>query len=121
MGIGFKVKKIPFIPYSGFNGDNLVDKTDKAPWYKGWSANINPKKKITGFTIVEALNNFIVPPKREPTLPVRLPISNIYNIKGVGQIICGTVEQAPSSPATSSASSPAACATRRSSPSSSTG
>merc|ERR1712008_96369 len=93
MGIGFKVKKIPFIPYSGFNGDNLVDKTDKAPWYKGWSANINPKKKITGFTIVEALNDFIVPPKRHPELPVRLPISNIYNIKGVGQIICGTVEQ----------------------------
>merc|ERR1712085_31460 len=53
--------------------------TDKAPWYKGWSANINPKKKITGFTIVEALNNFIVPPKRHPELPVRLPISNIYN------------------------------------------
>merc|ERR1719451_131068 len=91
--IGFKIKKIPFIPYSGFNGDNLVDKTDKAPWYKGWAANINPKKKITGFTIVEALNNFIVPPKRHPDLPVRLPISNIYNIKGVGQIICGTVEQ----------------------------
>merc|ERR1712127_1036850 len=91
--IGFKVKKIPFIPYSGFNGDNLVDKTDKAPWYKGWSANINPKKKITGHTIVDALNNFIQPPKREPDLPVRLPISNIYNIKGVGQIICGTVEQ----------------------------
>merc|ERR1712153_22718 len=42
---------------------------------------------------VEALNNFIVPPKRHPELPVRLPISNIYNIKGVGQIICGTVEQ----------------------------
>merc|ERR1712194_975514 len=77
--IGFKVKKIPFIPYSGFNGDNLVDKTDKAPWYKGWSANINPKKKITGFTIVEAPNNFIVPPKRHPELPVRLPISNILN------------------------------------------
>ena len=91
--IGFKPKKIPFIPYSGFNGDNLVEKSDKCPWYKGWEANINPKTKITGFTIVEALNNFIQPPKREPTLPVRLPISNIYNIKGVGQIICGTVEQ----------------------------
>merc|ERR1712238_182095 len=24
---------------------------------------------------------------------LRLPVSNIYNIKGVGQIICGTVEQ----------------------------
>merc|ERR1712194_858650 len=86
-------KKIPFIPYSGFNGDNLVDKTDKCPWYKGWTANITPKKKITGFTIVDALNNFIQPPTRHPELPVRLPISNIYNIKGVGQIICGTVEQ----------------------------
>merc|ERR1712014_557583 len=38
-------------------------------------------------------DNFIKPPKRHPELPVRLPISNIYNIKGVGQIICGTVEQ----------------------------
>merc|ERR1712100_413637 len=91
--IGFKPKKVPFIPYSGFNGDNLVEKSDKAAWYKGWTANINPKKKVTGFTLVECLNNFIQPPKRHPELPVRLPISNIYNIKGVGQIICGTVEQ----------------------------
>merc|ERR1712130_776438 len=33
------------------------------------------------------------PPKRLPDAPLRLPVSNIYNIKGVGQIICGTVEQ----------------------------
>merc|ERR1711934_698094 len=91
--IGFKPKKIPFIPYSGFHGDNLVEKSDKASWYKGWKANITPKKAVTGFTIVDALNDFIKPPKRHPELPVRLPISNIYNIKGVGQIICGTVEQ----------------------------
>merc|ERR1740117_691670 len=93
--IGFKPKKVPFIPYSGFHGDNLVDPVDpaKAPWYKGWSANQTPKKQITGFTIVEALNNYITPPKREPDAALRLPVSNIYNIKGVGQIICGTVEQ----------------------------
>jgi len=91
--IGFKPKKVPFIPYSGFNGDNLVEKSDKAAWYKGWEANRSPKEKISGFTLLDALNNFITPPKREPTLAVRLPISNIYNIKGVGQIICGTVEQ----------------------------
>merc|ERR1712137_887344 len=52
-----------------------------------------PKKKITGMTIVDALNNFITPPKRLPDAALRLPVSNIYNIKGVGQIICGTVEQ----------------------------
>jgi len=91
--IGFKPKKVPFIPYSGFNGDNLVEKSDKAPWYKGWTANKTPKVKITGFTLVEALDNFIVPPKRFPDAPLRLPVSNIYNIKGVGQIICGTIEQ----------------------------
>merc|ERR1712070_1130182 len=93
--IGFKPKKVPFIPYSGFNGDNLVDKVDpaKCAWYKGWSANLGPKKKVTGFTIVDALNNYITPPARLPDAPLRLPVSNIYNIKGVGQIICGTVEQ----------------------------
>lgn len=96
--IGFKPKKVPFIPYSGFNGDNLVEKTDKAPWYNGWEANINPKTVVKGFTLVECLNNFIQPPKRHPELPVRLPISNIYNIKGVGQIICGTVEQGTLTP-----------------------
>merc|ERR1712222_306172 len=42
---------------------------------------------------LDALNDFIKPPKRFPDSPLRLPISNIYNIKGVGQIICGTVEQ----------------------------
>ena len=91
--IGFKPKKVPFIPYSGFHGDNLVMKSDKAAWYKGWSANKTPKETVTGFTLVECLNNFIVPPKREPDAALRLPVSNIYNIKGVGQIICGTVEQ----------------------------
>jgi len=91
--IGFKPKKVPFIPYSGFNGDNLVAKSDKAPWYKGWTANLKPKLTITGFTLLDALNDFIQPPKRFPDLPLRLPVSTVYNIKGVGQIICGTVEQ----------------------------
>merc|ERR1712113_863254 len=91
--IGFKPKKVPFIPYSGFNGDNLVEPTDKAAWYKGWEANLKPKVKVTGKTILDALNNFITPPTRFPDAPLRLPISTVYNIKGVGQIICGTVEQ----------------------------
>jgi elongation factor 1-alpha len=91
--IGYKPKKVPFIPYSGFHGDNLVEKTDKAPWYEGWEANITPKKKVTGFTLLDALNDYIVPPARQPDAPLRMPVSNIYNIKGVGQIIAGTVEQ----------------------------
>jgi len=93
--IGYKPKKVPFIPYSGFHGDNLVEPVDssKCSWYKGWTANKTPKNKITGMTIVDALNNFITPPPRDSEGPLRLPVSNIYNIKGVGQIICGTIEQ----------------------------
>merc|ERR1712154_240177 len=91
--VGYKPKKIPFIPYSGFNGDNLVEKSDKAPWYKGWTANVKPKVSVKGHPLLDALNNFITPPVRHPDLPLRLPISTVYNIKGVGQIICGTVEQ----------------------------
>merc|ERR1712146_261025 len=118
--IGYKPKKVPFIPYSGFNGDNLVEKSDKAAWYKGWTANINPKKKVTGFTLVECLNNFIKPPKREPDAPLRLPISNIYNIKGVGQIICGTIEQGTFALEMSLELSPLDSRERRWSPSNST-
>lgn len=93
--IGYKPKKVPFIPYSGFHGDNLTEPVDpaKCSWYKGWTANATPKNKVTGMTLVDALDNYIKPPKREPDAPLRLPVSNIYNIKGVGQIICGTVEQ----------------------------
>jgi elongation factor 1-alpha len=93
--IGFKPKKVPFIPYSGFHGDNLVTKTEnpKAAWYKGWKCNKTPKEVVEGYTLLDALNNYITPPTRAPDAPLRLPVANIYNIKGIGQIICGTVEQ----------------------------
>ena len=42
--IGFKTKKIPFIPMSGFLGENLTRKSDKMPWYKGFKVTI--KKNI---------------------------------------------------------------------------
>ncbi len=91
--IGFKPKKVPVIPYSAYNGDNLITKSDKCPWYKGWTANLNKDTTVKGFTILDALNDLILPPKRLPDAPLRLPISGIYNIKGVGQIICGRIEQ----------------------------
>jgi elongation factor 1-alpha len=90
---GLKPMKIPFIPYSGFQGENLVEKTDKMPWYKGWTANLSKDNKIKGFTLLEALEKFVKPPKRAPEAPLRIPISGVYNIKGVGAIITGRLEQ----------------------------
>ena len=90
---GFKPKQVPFIPYSGFLGENLVDKTDKMPWYKGWRANLSKDEVVEGLTLYDALEKLARPPKRFPDKDVRIPINGIYKIKGVGDVITGRVEQ----------------------------
>ncbi len=90
---GFKPKKVPFIPFSGFKGENLVEKSDKMPWYKGWEANISKEEKVTGVTLYDAFEKLVRPPKRNTEGKVRVPINGIYKIKGVGDVITGRVEQ----------------------------
>merc|ERR1711920_1067164 len=95
--IGYKVKKIPFIPMSGFLGVNLTEKgnairDEKMSWYKGCSCSIK-KKKLSGMTLLEALNTVAKPPKRDKKKPFRMPVSGVYKIKGVGDVITGRIEQ----------------------------
>jgi elongation factor 1-alpha len=90
---GFKPKKVPVIPFSGFKGENLVQETDKMPWFKGWEANLSPTEKVSGMTVYDALEKFARPPKRDNTSNVRVPINGVYKIKGVGDVITGRVEQ----------------------------
>jgi len=90
---GFKPKQVPFIPYSGYQGENMVDKTDKMPWYKGWSANLSKDNVVEGVTLYDALEKFARPPVRFPDRTVRIPINGIHKIKGVGDVITGRIEQ----------------------------
>lgn len=76
--VGFKVEKIPFVPTSGWTGDNLVKLSDKMPWYKG------P-------TLIDALDTFELPPKPMKK-PLRLPVQDVYSITGVGTVPVGRVE-----------------------------
>jgi elongation factor 1-alpha len=76
--IGYNPEKIPFVPISGWNGDNMIERSDKMPWYKG------P-------TLLEALDN-IVPPIRPTELPLRLPLQDVYKIGGIGTVPVGRVE-----------------------------
>jgi len=76
--VGYKVEKIPFVPTSGWTGDNLVKPSDKMPWYKG------P-------TLIEALDTFEVPPKPLDK-PLRIPVQDVYSITGVGTVPVGRVE-----------------------------
>jgi elongation factor 1-alpha len=76
--VGFKAEKIPFVPTSGWTGDNLVKKSDKMPWY-------------TGPTLMDALDTFELPPK--PTnKPLRVPVQDVYSITGIGTVPVGRVE-----------------------------
>jgi elongation factor 1-alpha len=76
--VGYNTDKIHFVPTSGWTGDNLYNKSDKMPWYKG------P-------TIVEALDEFEMPPKPSDK-PLRIPVQEVYSIKGVGTVPVGKIE-----------------------------
>jgi elongation factor 1-alpha len=90
---GYKPARVPIIPFSGFHGENLIEKTEKMPWYKGWKVPISKTESAEGVTLYDALEKMARMPKRDLTAPVRVPINGVYKIKGVGDIITGRVEQ----------------------------
>lgn len=52
--------QVNFVPISGFQGDNMIEKSTNMTWYKGT-------------TLLEALDA-IDPPKRPSDKPLRLPL-----------------------------------------------
>jgi elongation factor 1-alpha len=95
--VGWKKKFIkectPFLPMSGWMGDNLTKPTTNMAWWKGQDVvAIDGSKHHVG-TLLDCLNNFIQQPDRKPTLPARVPLSGVFNIKGVGAVLTGCVEQ----------------------------
>ena len=76
--VGYKPAKINFVPISGWVGDNMLEKSENMPWYKG------P-------TLLDALDN-VNPPKRPTDKPLRLPLQDVYKIGGIGTVPVGRVE-----------------------------
>jgi len=76
--IGFKVAKIPFIPISGWLGDNMTVASENMKWYKG------P-------TLLQALDE-LKPPKRPTDKALRVPLQDVYKIGGIGTVPVGRVE-----------------------------
>lgn len=76
--VGYKPVKIPFVPISGWAGDNMVDKSTNMPWYKG------PY-------LLEALDT-MKEPTRPTDKPLRLPLQDVYKIGGIGTVPVGRVE-----------------------------
>jgi elongation factor 1-alpha len=76
--VGYNPDKVPFLPISGWFGDNMIEKSANLKWFKG------P-------TMLEALDS-IVPPKRPTDKPLRLPLQDVYKIGGIGTVPVGRVE-----------------------------
>uniref|UniRef100_A0A7S3FYF8 Elongation factor 1-alpha n=1 Tax=Strombidium rassoulzadegani TaxID=1082188 RepID=A0A7S3FYF8_9SPIT len=76
--VGYKIDTVPFIPISGWNGDNMLEPSPNMTWYKGQY-------------LLEALDA-IKPPKRPILKPLRLPLQDVYKISGIGTVPVGRVE-----------------------------
>jgi elongation factor 1-alpha len=88
----FVEQSVPVLPISGWMGDNLLKQSDNMKWWKGQDV-MRGADKIHVHTLVDALNDFVVMPERKTNVPMRLPISGAYKIKGVGDVLAGRVEQ----------------------------
>ena len=89
----FVSSSIPVLPISGWMGDNLIAKSDKMDWWKGVDVKKTDGSTIHLHTLLDALNDFVEKPERKVDAPMRLPLSGIYKIKGVGDVLAGRVEQ----------------------------
>jgi elongation factor 1-alpha len=76
--VGYNPDKVPFVPLSGWHGDNMLEPSDNMPWYKG------P-------TLLQALDGAEAP-TRPFSKPLRLPLQDVYKIGGIGTVPVGRVE-----------------------------
>jgi elongation factor 1-alpha len=76
--VGYNPANIPFVPISGWVGDNMIEPSANMPWYNG----------PTLLSTLDALR----PPKRPVDKPLRLPLQDVYKIGGIGTVPVGRVE-----------------------------
>merc|ERR1711998_634752 len=66
------------------------------PWWSGMDIVTGPDfgaEKMHVDCLIDVLNNMARPPKRDTDKEMRMPVSGIYKIKGVGDVLAGRVEQ----------------------------
>merc|ERR1712071_511861 len=88
--IGYNPLGVPFVPISGWHGDNMLEASSKMGWFKGWTVE-RKEGKGSGKTLFSALDN-ILPPSRPTDKALRLPLQDVYKIGGIGTGPVGRVE-----------------------------
>merc|ERR1711974_236079 len=88
--VGYNPAAVPFVPISGWHGDNMLQTSQNMSWYKGWDIT-RKEGKASGTTLLDALDA-IIPPQRPYDKPLRLPLQDVYKIGGIGTVPVGRVE-----------------------------
>jgi len=88
--VGYNPAAVPFVPISGWHGDNMLKESANMSWYKGWKIE-RKEGKADGKTLLDALDA-IIPPQRPNDKPLRLPLQDVYKIGGIGTVPVGRVE-----------------------------
>jgi len=90
----FVEKSVPVLPISGWMGDNLQTKSTNMAWWKGQDIVVEQdKSNLHVDTLLDALDKMVRLPERKNDAAMRMPVSGVYKIKGVGDVITGRVEQ----------------------------
>ncbi|CAH8483390.1 unnamed protein product [Schistosoma curassoni] len=92
--VGYNPAAVPFVPISGWHGDNMVERSTNMPWFKGWEVTrVKDGKNVTdtGYTLIEAIDK-MNPPTRMTEKPLRIPLQDVYKIGGIGTVPVGRVE-----------------------------
>jgi len=90
----FVEKSVPVLPISGWMGDNLQTKSTNMAWWKGQDVVVEQDKSNLHIdTLLDALDKMVRLPERKNDAAMRMPVSGVYKIKGVGDVITGRVEQ----------------------------
>ncbi len=76
--VGINPEKVTFLAISAFKGDNIVKRSANMPWYKGPTL-------MEMFDLLET-------PKKPTTLPMRMPLQDVYEITGIGVVPVGKIE-----------------------------
>jgi len=88
--IGYNPMAVAFVPISGWNGDNMLEVSEKMSWFKGWKVE-RKDGNADGKCLIEALDA-ILPPSRPTDKALRLPLQDVYKIGGIGTVPVGRVE-----------------------------
>ncbi len=76
--VGYKDENLTFLPVSAYEGQNIIKPSEKMKWFDG------P-------TLLAALDLMKLPEK-PVTLPLRIPVQDVYTITGAGTVPVGRVE-----------------------------